>query len=163
MDNTALKITTERPLCYVNVTTYIRLPLSEVTRRFDRKLFDYLAPAFPKLKILRYDGQHRGDQIQLKVGFWPIFLPWDILIADSWDESDRWGFIDQGLRLPPPLTAWRHEHRVELQPDGTTAIIDNVGFRIGPLWLSRLCAPLIRKQFEARRPLYERYFYKQKL
>lgn len=161
MDNTAPKNTTEPRLCYVSVTTYIRLPLSEVTRLFDRRLFDYLKPAFPKLKILRYDGQHRGDQIKLKVGLWPLFLPWDILIADNWDEPDRWGFIDQGLRLPPPLTAWRHEHRVERHPDGNSVIIDYVGFRIGPLWLSRLLAPLVRKQFEARSPLYQRYFYSQ--
>jgi ligand-binding SRPBCC domain-containing protein len=145
-------------LCYVSITTFIPLPIQEVTKRFDRRLFDYLAPPFPKLKIKRYDGQKKGDVIQLSLGLWPIFLPWHLVIVDAWEDEKSWGFTDQATMLPFPLTAWRHEHRLVAIGPMETSIEDFVGFRAGPNWLTKLMQPIVHNMFTSRKPAYLRYF-----
>ena len=158
MNNTPSKISANGALCYVSVTTSISKSLEEVTARFDQRLFHFLAPAFPKLVIDRYDGQKIGDQVWLRIGFWPVFFRWRLRIVSDWQTADTWGFEDEGIILPLPLTAWRHQHRLTRLGENVTQIEDYVGFRAGPQWLTKLMAGVIRKQMEERRPLYQRYF-----
>jgi ligand-binding SRPBCC domain-containing protein len=144
--------------CYVQVTTLIPLPLSEVTTLFNRNLFEYLAPVLPKLTILQYDGQKKGDLLFLQLGIGPIHLPWNLTILDAWDTPTRWGFIDQGTRLPFPLTAWQHEHSLVAVSAHETLIEDKIHFRAGPKWLTLLLKPLVKQMFLARRKPYLHYF-----
>lgn len=144
--------------CSIEVRTIVAVPLAKAAAKFNINLFKALAPAFPQLQIDRYEGQQTGDYIELRLGLWPVWVPWKLTIADHWDEADTWGFVDQGLVMPWPLAAWRHEHRLNAYPGGQTEIVDSIEFTVRLRWLAPMMGWLVRKQMEGRQPAYKAYF-----
>lgn len=137
--------------------TPVQATAEAVLAGFDRKLFEALAPAFPPLKLLRFDGSAPGDLVDLQLGLWPVRQRWLSRITERIESSDEIGFVDEGLILPAPLQRWRHFHRIRREGPHSR-IIDDIRFTVHPLAPAAIVAALLRRSFAARRPIYQRFF-----
>ncbi|MEJ7662272.1 MAG: hypothetical protein WKG07_23260 [Hymenobacter sp.] len=92
-------------------------PPAQVMAGFTRELFVTLAPPFPKLHLLRYDGNNRGDTVIIELQAGPKRWRWTSLITDNGTLPDgTLYFVDEGQILPAPLRRWRHRHLIEPAP-----------------------------------------------
>ncbi len=144
--------------------TSVRQPLPQVWAGFDRKLFDQLAPPFPPVEVVRFDGCLRGDVVHLRLNFIVFRQDWvsDIIDQQSTgmpDQPDEIFFVDEGTKLPFFLRYWHHRHRlVRDTQTGGTHIIDDITFRTPSLLTDYLFYPLMWLQFAYRKPIYRRVF-----
>ena len=103
----------------VLLRTSVAQPPAAVLAGFTRELFLALAPPFPKLKLLRFDGCRRGDRVELELDTLVQKLAWtSLIVADGVEADGTHYFTDEGQTLPPPLRYWQHRHRIEPGPDG---------------------------------------------
>ncbi len=128
---------------------------------FTRELFDALAPSFPPVKLLRYDGKSVGDIVHLRLGVWPIYQHWVSEITAHECYQRQCYFVDEGRRLPWPLTAWRHKHLVAQVSASEVIITEDISFSTNFPVLTKLMRPIIQAQFEARGPKYLEFFRRQ--
>lgn len=77
---------------------------------------------FPKVQTNGDTRTYAGNTIQLKVGVPPVFVKWDSIIPMVGSDL----FVDVGVKVPFPFTAWCHLHRVEERADGVYMIDDLV-------------------------------------
>lgn len=143
---------------HVLVRHYVRGEVAEVFAGFTRELFEALAPAFPPSRLLRYDGNDVGDEVHVSLGLGPLSRLWVSEITAREEARGRCVFVDEGRRLPSPLTYWRHRHVVEDAGPGRVAIVEDVTFATPLPLVTRAMTPVIRAQFEARGPGYAAYF-----
>lgn len=133
-------------------TTVAQAP-AKVFVAFDAQLFGQLAPPFPKLRVLRFDGSLPGHLVELELDFLLYRQRWTSIITESGTDF----FVDEGQLLPAPLRQWRHAHRV--LPTGTgSTIVDDVTYSSGYLLLDTLLYPALWLLFAYRRPIYRRIF-----
>ena len=131
----------------------------QVMAGFTRALFVALAPPFPKLRVLRFDGCRTGDKVEIELDTLIKRLPWTSLITDDGVGPDGTHFfVDEGQTLPPPLRYWRHQHRIEPGPAGGSVIVDDLEYRTASRWLDALLYPAMWAQFAWRQPIYRRWF-----
>jgi ligand-binding SRPBCC domain-containing protein len=142
----------------VRISTQVPGDFRQVMARFDRELFEALAP--PNLEIVRFDGSRSGDRVHIRLHFPGFALEWVSRIVEAAEtESEAW-FVDEGEKLPFFLTSWRHVHRVAAAGPGQSRIEDDITFS-SPRWLPAwLVWPTLYLQFAARGPLYRRFFSK---
>ena len=129
-----------------------------ILEAFDETLFRRLAPPFPRLRLLRFDGSRPGDvvEIELLTGF--KRFRWTSRITERQvTETEAW-FTDQGQELPPPLRYWQHRHLVTNQGNGQATIHDIIDYRTNSRLLDGLLYPLMWAQFAYRKPVYRRVF-----
>ena len=142
-------------------TTVVQAP-AQVMAGFTRELFVALAPPFPKLRVLRFDGCRTGDQVEIELNTLVKRLPWTSLIVDHGQQPDgTLFFIDEGQVLPPPLRYWRHRHLIQPGPNGGSVIADDLEYRTASRLLDVLLYPAMWAQFAWRKPIYRRWFGKQ--
>ncbi|WP_461093093.1 SRPBCC family protein [Spirosoma gilvum] len=143
--------------------TQVDRPLPKVWEGFNRALFEQLTPAFPPVKVVRFDGCLQGDLVHLQLNFFLFRQDWISRIIDQQTGSDEIFFVDKGIRLPFFLTYWEHHHRLQRLPTSSinskqTVIIDDVTFRT-PFWLTDyLLYFFLKAQFACRKPVYRRVF-----
>ncbi|SDK80934.1 Ligand-binding SRPBCC domain-containing protein [Catalinimonas alkaloidigena] len=142
----------------VIVRTQVRCPLEQVWQRFDQELFEALAPPFPPVRLLRYDGNQEGDQVHLSLDLGVVQFAWVSLITEVRRSETESYFVDEGLALPPLLTYWRHRHRLLRLSAHHTLIIDEVEYRMASRAVEIAAAPGFWAQFLYRQPIYRRYF-----
>ena len=136
--------------------THVDANIDEVSRKFNKELLLKLNPPFIKMNLLRYDGQHTGNQLSFQIGIGPMKQQWDgIITAHRYTKKD-WLFRDEGLKLPHPLKTWKHTHA--LKSNGKqTMIIDRLKFEgLNPFFTAMLCLPFIL-MFWMRKPLYKKH------
>ena len=133
-------------------------PMEQVWRRFDQQLFEALSPPFPPVHLLRYDGNNINDQVHLSLDLGLVQFLWVSLITDSHRSATECYFVDEGQTLPPPLTFWRHRHRMLRLSATHTLILDEVEYHMGSALLEVAAAPAFWMQFLYRQPVYRRYF-----
>jgi len=75
---------------------------------------------FPKVQTTGDTRTYAGNTIQLKVGVPSVFVKWDSIIPMVGSDL----FVDVGVKVPFPFSAWCHTHRVEERPDGVYMIDD---------------------------------------
>lgn len=138
--------------------TEVNQPLEQVKAGFNRKLFEALAPPFPKLRLLRFDGSSPGDRVELELNFGVKKQRWLSLITEEGGDPGTYYFVDEGQQLPAPLRNWRHKHILQSLPSGGTLIVDQVDFYTGKDWLDLLVYPGLLLQFLYRKPVYKRFF-----
>ena len=132
---------------------------AQVMAGFTQALFVALAPPFPKLRVLRFDGCRTGDKVEIELDTLIKRLPWTSLITDDGVRPDGTHFfVDEGQTLPPPLRYWQHQHRIEPGPAGGSVIVDDLEYRTTSRWLDALLYPAMWAQFAWRRPIYRRWF-----
>lgn len=140
--------------------TEVGSSLEKVKAGFNVELFKALKPPVLTLDVARFDGCSEGDEVHLRVGL-GLKVEWISLITKEIETQNEWSFIDEGKKLPFPLTAWRHHHRV-IKSDDEAIIIDDISFRCGTGLLSKLMKPLLYLQFVGRGPVYQKVFGKPK-
>ena len=144
---------------HVILRTAVAQPPAQVLAGFTRELFIALAPPFPKLRLLRFDGCRTGDQVEIELDTLVKRLPWTSLIVDDGQLADgTLFFVDEGQTLPPPLRYWRHRHLIQPGPQGGSIIVDDLEYRTATPALDALLYPAIWAQFAWRKPIYRRWF-----
>jgi ligand-binding SRPBCC domain-containing protein len=142
----------------IRIVTRVSQPLAAVWKGFDQSLFKALAPPFPPVRVLRFDGCAKGDIVSLELNFILGKTQWTSLITDSKEASEECFFIDEGTKLPPFLAYWRHKHLMQAAPGGGTLIIDDIQFAAPFGLLSYVMYPALWLQFLYRKPIYKRLF-----
>lgn len=137
--------------------TKVKGNYKEVMRRFDRKLFEALAPPFPKIELVEFTGSKKGDKVHIKF-LSPVNSEWisDITEHGS-NETEAW-FVDEGTTLPFPLKFWRHRHIVRSFDESHSEIIDDITYEGVNGLISLLMFPALYFGFLQRKPIYKRYF-----
>ena len=144
---------------HVILRTAVAQPPAQVLAGFTRELFIALAPPFPKLRLLRFDGCRTGDQVEIELDTLVKRLLWTSLIVDDGQLADgTLFFVDEGQTLPPPLRYWRHRHLIQPGPQGGSIIVDDLEYRTATPALDALLYPAIWAQFAWRKPIYRRWF-----
>ncbi|OGX89533.1 hypothetical protein BEN47_06520 [Hymenobacter lapidarius] len=143
----------------VTLRTAVAQAPAQVMAGFTRALFVALAPPFPRLRVVRFDGCRTGDQVEIELDTLVKRLPWTSLITDHGTLPDGTHFfVDEGKTLPPPLRFWRHRHLLEPGPNGTCVIVDALEYRTASPLLDALLYPAMWAQFAWRKPIYRRWF-----
>jgi len=138
-------------------------PPAQVLAGFTKSLFLALAPPFPKLRLLRYDGSQTGDIVEMELNALVARPRWTSLITAHGALPDgTLYFVDEGTRLPAPLRQWRHRHLIQPAPGGGSVIVEDINFSTGRVWLDWLIRPALWAQFALRGPVYRRVFARSK-
>ena len=144
---------------HVTLRTAVSQPPARVMAGFTRELFVALAPPFPRLRLLRFDGCRTGDRVEIELNTLVTRLAWTSLIVDDGVQPDgTLFFIDEGQVLPPPLRFWRHRHLIQPGPNGGSVIVDALEYRTASRLLDVVIYPAMWAQFAWRRPIYRRWF-----
>ena len=143
----------------LHLKTTVQQDYLSVFHAFDERLFRKLAPPFPKLKLLRFDGSEVGDMVEVELQTGVKSFRWTSLITQrEITETEAW-FVDTGQELPPPLRRWRHKHLVTKNGKGAV-IHDIIDYSTGFKPLDLLLYPLMLAQFGMRKPIYRKMFQK---
>ena len=143
----------------IKISTKVNSDLKTVIRGFDQKLFLSLNPPFPPVKLLRFDGCKKGDQVTLELNFLLFKQTWISKIVDDRLEENQWYFVDEGKKLPFFLKTWTHKHLVN-RIDEQALIIDQIQYSTGTILSDLLMYPVLLLQFLYRKPVYKRVFSK---
>ena len=144
---------------HVTLRTAVAQPPAQVMAGFTRELFIALAPPFPRLRLLRFDGCRTGDRVEIELDTLVKRLPWTSLIVDDGQQPDgTLFFVDEGQQLPPPLRYWRHRHLIQPGPAGGSIIVDDLEYHTATPLLDALLYPAMWAQFAWRKPIYRRWF-----
>ena len=141
----------------LHLKTNVRQNYKQVFDAFDEQLFRKLAPPYPTLKLIRFDGSEPGDvvEVELQTGIKPF--RWTSLITKrTITDTEAW-FIDEGQILPPPLKVWHHKHLVTANGTGTT-IHDIINYSTGSKLFDLILYPLMLAAFGLRKPVYGKVF-----
>lgn len=144
---------------HLTLRTAVAQVPAQVLAGFTRALFEALAPPFPKLRVLRFDGCHTGDHVDIELNTLVKRLHWTSLIVEDGTLPDGTRFfVDEGQQLPPPLRYWRHRHLIQPGPTGGSVIVDDLEYRTASPALDALLYPAMWAQFAWRKPIYRRWF-----
>ncbi len=141
--------------------TPVEQSMPTVWAGFNRTLFEQLTPAFPPVKVVRFDGCLQGDVVHLQLNFFLFRQDWISRIIDQQASDKEIFFVDQGTKLPFFLTYWKHHHRLQCSSDDPgrqTTIIDDITFRTAFRLTDYILYPVLWLQFACRKPVYKRIF-----
>ncbi|MCB0585740.1 MAG: cyclase [Phaeodactylibacter sp.] len=141
----------------IKIQTNVKGNYREILARFDRALFEALAPRQPKMEIVEFTGSKKGDRVHIRF-LQPLKVDWVSVITEDEISNAEAYFIDEGVQLPFPLTFWRHQHIVRKITDDTSCIIDDITFRGPNVLVTLLLYPAIYLGFYPRKKIYRRYF-----
>lgn len=139
------------------IKTTVKQPILKVWEGFDESLFVKLAPPFPSVKLLQFDGSKKGDRVGLELNFILFRQKWVSDIIEHNENEDQIFFIDKGVILPFFLKTWQHKHILKRKGDGTE-IIDDIRYSTGTLLTDILMFPALYLQFLYRKPVYKKIF-----
>lgn len=129
----------------------------EVFEGFTESLFMKLAPPFPPVKLVKFEGSEVGNIVELELNFIFFKNTWQSLITAHEKTEAEIYFIDEGKKLPFFLRFWQHKHRI-VQHEAGSQIIDDISYR-SPFWvLDYLLYPVMYLQFAYRKPIYKKSF-----
>lgn len=128
-----------------------------VMARFDRGLFEALAPRQGEMKIVEFTGSKKGDKVHIRF-LKPLKAEWVSAITEDGITDSEAYFIDEGVQLPFPLSFWQHKHIVRKITENSSCIIDDITFRGPNALVTLLLYPAIFLGFYPRKKVYRRYF-----
>jgi len=141
----------------IYITTRVEQPYEKVAQKFDQDLFQALSPPYPRVRLLRYNGNQPGDEVHVQLQFGFFRQTWTSRITAHETQPGLVCFTDEGVKLPFFLGYWRHCH--EIRQSGTgSLIVDDITFRGRNFVFSLLFYPAMYLQFAYRKPIYRRYF-----
>lgn len=141
----------------IHLVTSISKDYKEVYQSFNKDLFEFISPVFPKIKVVRFDGSKKGDLVVLKFGF-PLYKKWVSEITEDGENEEACFFIDEGRKLPPGIIYWKHKHLVQKTGSNTCEIIDAIEFKSWNKFFSILFYPMIYISFYSRKKLCAKFF-----
>ncbi|MDW8203875.1 MAG: hypothetical protein RMJ87_02495 [Cytophagales bacterium] len=125
---------------------------------FNKNLFQALSPPFPPVRLLRFDGSLKDDEVHLQLDFFVFKQMWISKISEQETTPEQISFVDEGIQLPFFLSYWRHKHVLQALPNGGTRISDEVTFKSSIKMIEYVLFPVLYLQFLYRKPIYKRYF-----
>ena len=131
----------------------------QVWSGFTQSLFEKLAPPFPRIRLLRFDGSTTGCTVEVELNFLLFRQIWQSEIIEHGETENEIWFVDRGSRLPFFLSYWLHRHRL-IRTDTGTQIVDDIEYRTGAVILDYLMYPMMWAQFAYRGPIYRLAFNK---
>lgn len=143
----------------------VEIPLKhnykKVFQNFNKKLFSSLNPPWVKAKLARFDGNKKGNTVELELDFILFRQKWISKITEDHEGEDEIYFVDEGDQLPFFLKNWKHKHIIKKVNEGETIIVEDIKYstpfgKIG----DKLLYPLLYAQFAYRKPAYRKYFAK---
>lgn len=134
------------------ISTPINKNFRSVFAQFNLKLFEALRPPLVKLKVERFDGCKKGDEVHLMVAG----QKWVSHITDNFESDDEIYFIDIGVMTPPPIKQWKHIHRIKRTGENSCNVIDDIEYSTGNSILDRMIYPAIYSMFVMRKPIYKK-------
>ncbi|MCB0581688.1 MAG: cyclase [Phaeodactylibacter sp.] len=141
----------------IRLETKVKGNYKEVMARFDRKLFEALAPRQGEMEIVEFTGSKKGDRVHIRF-LKPLKADWvSVITGDEVNEQEAY-FIDEGVQLPFPLSFWRHRHIVRKMTEDTSCIVDDITFRGPNPVVTWLLYPVIFLGFYPRKRIYRNYF-----
>jgi ligand-binding SRPBCC domain-containing protein len=141
----------------IYLKTLINNDLNSIEKKFNQTLFEKLCPPLVELKVNRFDGCQKNDEIHLEMKlFGSIKQNWVSKITCSYKSNDEFYFIDEGVQLPAPLSQWKHIHRVEKISNKSCYLIDDINFTSGNKLLDVVLYPALYSIFSFRAPIYKR-------
>ncbi|PVY40424.1 SRPBCC family protein [Pontibacter virosus] len=141
----------------LHLQTAVQQDYLSVFYAFDEQLFRKLAPPYPRLKLLRFDGSAPGDVVEVELQTGIKSFRWTSLITEREITNTTAWFVDEGQEVPPPLRKWRHKHLVTQH--GSGAIIhDIIDYSTGYKALDAMLYPLMLVAFGMRKPIYREVF-----
>lgn len=143
----------------IKITTPVESSVKTVWKKFDITLLKKLAPPFPFMKVLQYDGNKKGDIVSFELNFILFRQIWTSHITESIEDGKHAYFIDEGVELPFFLKEWHHKHLIE-NHGGNAKIVDLIHYTTPFGWLDYAMYPLMYAQFAYRIPIYKRFFKK---
>ena len=143
----------------INIRTKVQQPIEKVWEGFDENLFRKLSPPFPPVRVLRFDGCKKGDEVCLELNFFVTKQRWKSLIIEQETTENEIYFVDKGTELPFFLTFWQHKHRI-IRQDSGSIIIDEIEFFTPSTLTNYFFYPILYLQFFYRKPIYKKIFKK---
>jgi len=141
----------------IQIQTKVAGDFRSVMNQFDRDLFEALSPPVGKIELVKFTGSKTGDTVHLRFVH-PIRAEWISLITDHGERDGELYFVDEGKKLPPGLTYWKHEHVVRKLSSDQSLIIDRIRFKSYFWILSLLLYPIVFLTFYPRKKQYKSYF-----
>ncbi len=141
----------------IKIKTKVKGNYLQIMERFDRALFEALKPKHADMEIVAFTGSKKGDRVHLRFHR-PIPLEWISVITEDGADDKAAYFIDEGVKLPFPLTYWEHKHIVEKITEDSSLIIDDMTFKGSNAVISALMYPAIYAAFYPRKKIYQNYF-----
>ncbi len=141
----------------LHLKTNVRQDYRQVFDAFDEELFRKLAPPYPKLKLLRFDGSAPCDMVEVELQTGIKSFRWTSLITErTITDTEAW-FTDEGQQLPPPLKLWHHKHLLTANGTGAT-IHDIINYSTDIKLLDMAMYPIMLAAFGMRKPVYRKLF-----
>ncbi|MCP2043032.1 hypothetical protein [Pontibacter sp. HSC-36F09] len=141
----------------LHLKTAVEQDFRSVFHAFDEQLFRKLAPPYPRLKLLRFDGSESGDVVEVELQTGIKSFRWTSLITEREITDTAAWFVDEGQEVPPPLRKWRHKHLVTQHGSGAL-IHDIIDYSTGYKALDAMLYPLMLAAFGLRKPIYKKLF-----
>ncbi len=141
----------------ITIQTAVNQSFRQVWAGFDETLFKRLAPPFPPVRVVRFDGCLAGQVVDLELNFILFKQNWTSHIIEQRETVTEIYFIDKGTKLPFFLSFWQHKHRLIQQGEGTI-IADEITFQTPFILTNYLMYPLLWVQFLYRKPIYKKAF-----
>lgn len=129
----------------------------DIMKRFDRNLFEALKPKNAKMEIVEFTGSKKGDKVHLRF-LSPLKAEWISKITEDGEDENESYFIDEGEKLPFPLSSWTHRHVVEKITKDTSYIIDDMTFEGINFLFTLFLYPALYLAFYPRKSIYKSYF-----
>ncbi len=133
------------------VSTPIALDPKRAVEKFDAALFTALAPPFPKIRLVRFDE----NTVEIAMNFFVFKTVWESRVYPTHVDDQQAYFVDEGVRLPPPLKFWRHTHRLVARGQGSV-LRDEIEFSTGRGVLDVLIYPFLWAMMAYRKPIYRK-------
>ena len=141
----------------IRFETRVKGYYKEVMKRFDRDLFEALKPKQGDMEIVEFTGSEPGDKVHIRFNS-PVKAEWISHITEREINEKEAFFTDEGVRLPFPLSYWKHRHVVQKITEDRSCIIDDITFK-GSNWLmTQILYPAIFAGFFPRKKIYRNYF-----
>ncbi|MBX0334344.1 hypothetical protein K3G39_13965 [Pontibacter sp. HSC-14F20] len=144
---------------HLHLKTAVEQDFRSVFYAFDEQLFRELAPPYPRLKLLRFDGSAPGDVVEVELQTGIKSFRWTSLITEREITDTAAWFVDEGQEVPPPLRSWRHKHLVTQHGSGAL-IHDIIDYSTGYKALDAMLYPFMLAAFGMRKPIYKKLFRK---
>lgn len=141
----------------LQLSTKVKGNYKDIMDRFDRQLFEALKPKQGKMEIVEFTGSKKGDRVHLRF-LSPIKADWVSDITEDGSNEEEAYFVDEGVKLPFPLTYWKHRHVVRRLSEETSLIIDDISYRGPNSLVSALMYPALWAAFYPRKQVYRDYF-----
>ncbi|UOE95974.1 hypothetical protein [Alkalihalobacillus sp. LMS39] len=131
--------------------TIIHAQKDEVWRFFSTAENLAKITSFPKVRITSDPETKKGNHIVMELQFFLFTFHWTAIITAVTDDY----FIDEAIKVPFPLIAWKHKHHLHAE-NGVTVMTDTVEYE--SIIPSSLLKPFFYGMFQSRKKAIQHYF-----